>query len=81
MDFQNERMLTNKQLREVFHVSPNTLRNWARKGKLSPIKIDGKVYYRPEDIRTLCAIYSADRISQPAIELRNYNNNLKPAAI
>ncbi len=57
--------LTNKDLQEIFHCSDGTIRNWTRRGRLNPIKIEGKVFYRPDDIRTLCATYSADRIAQP----------------
>lgn len=66
-----DKFLNNKDLQEIFQCTDATLRNWTKKGKLNPIKIEGKVYYRPEDIRTLCATYSADRIAQHSeIEFR-----------
>lgn len=50
-----EKLLTTKALCEHLSVSSQTLRNWRKEGKLTPIKIGNRVLYEPEDIRSLCA--------------------------
>jgi hypothetical protein len=41
---------TRKQTAEELHITPPTLRKWTKSGKLKGHKIEGRVYYKPEEI-------------------------------
>ncbi len=44
-------LLTIKQVSEMLQVHPNTLRQWEKKGILSPVRISARIVrYRREDI-------------------------------
>lgn len=48
-----EQYLTNRDVSERLHISLRTLQDYRDKGKLSFIKLDGKILYKASDINQL----------------------------
>ena len=46
-------MLSTQELAAKFGRSPRTIRRWAQRGDLVPIRVGGGVFYRAEDVRRL----------------------------
>ena len=49
----NDNLYNTKELAKYFQVSQTTINNWRLKGIVKPISIQGKVYYKYEDIQQL----------------------------
>ncbi|WP_404830651.1 MerR family transcriptional regulator [Sediminicoccus rosea] len=48
-----EPLVTPGHVAWLFGICSRTLSNWEQKGVLAPIRIRGRRYYRPEDVRKL----------------------------
>ena len=46
----NERLYNRKELAEYLKVAPSTIINWSSRGIITPIFIQGKVYYKASEI-------------------------------
>lgn len=46
----NDKLLTQEQASEFLSVSKTTLIDWAKKGKISPTRVVGRIYYKKSDL-------------------------------
>jgi excisionase family DNA binding protein len=46
-------LLTEREVAELFSVTPRTVRNWARAGELNRVRVGGTTRYRVDDIENL----------------------------
>jgi excisionase family DNA binding protein len=49
----NTKMLSTKQVQEIFGVHLNTLYKWIHQGKIKAIKVSRKYFFQEEDIKKL----------------------------
>lgn len=51
--FISEQFMTREEVSQVFNVGYTTLWTWNKLGKLKPVKVGRKLYYKVEDIKLL----------------------------
>jgi len=56
---QPEDYLTRQQVAEMFQVDISTVGNWSKRGKLKPLGISGRVYFRRSDLEQCLTPLSA----------------------
>jgi excisionase family DNA binding protein len=48
-----ERLLTLMDVANILRISPHTVRAWAHKGKLRPVRICRRILFAPDEINRL----------------------------
>lgn len=57
----DRRLLTEREVADIFTVSPRTVRRWASAGELTAIRIGGVTRYREDQILGLTALNGEER--------------------
>jgi excisionase family DNA binding protein len=60
----DRRLLTEREVAEVFTVSTRTVRRWATAGELTPVRIGGVTRYREDEV--LDVIHPGNKEGRPA---------------
>ena len=46
-------IMTTRQVCDLLHRTPRTLRNWVKRGYLHPVRVHGSIYYRRDEVMDL----------------------------
>jgi hypothetical protein len=58
-------LLSSAEVEQIFDRSARTLRRWEQQGHLTPVRVGGAKFYRPDDIRRLVSGQLTKAMTRP----------------